>query len=124
MQLRDWSVDGVERRNKVRFIGAVGCHTPCRTVVRRQGIRIDLRAQLTSIPRATSVVVGIAVIVTNFVPVTVSTRIGCLVLQKLDQSVEEHSNNSSKERSDPIDPVVVVEVPENNVRANGSSRIE
>ena len=55
---------------------------------------------------------------------SIGTRVGSLVFECLDDLVEADSNESSKERTDPVDPVVRVPITNNDSRAERSSRVE
>lgn len=52
------------------------------------------------------------------------TGICRLVFEDFDQAVEERRQNGPQDWSNPVDPVVMVEVPGNHFRPERSSRVE
>lgn len=72
--------------------------------------------------RSTGILVGVE----NFggTPVKVGTRIGSLILQSLDKTIETDGQKSSQGRANPVDPMVAIERVENHVRTKRTSGVE
>jgi hypothetical protein len=79
-------------------------------------------------PTRYSIIVTIirAAVVVVYVMVTVAVSIGNgrLVLEPLDQAVEDGGDDCTEKRSDPVDPVVDIEVSQHDIRTKRPSRIQ
>jgi hypothetical protein len=56
--------------------------------------------------------------------VSVCTWICRFVFEHLDEAVKQNRNDCTKSRSDPVYPMVVIELADNNVRTEGTSWVE
>jgi hypothetical protein len=57
-------------------------------------------------------------------PIAISIRVSSLILKPLDETIEDDSKNGTQKRSDPVDPVIAVEVSQHDVGTKRSSGVQ